>query len=147
MAVTVDTNVLVYAANADDEAFEEARGLLDRLARGPELLYLFWPTVMGFLRIATHPGIFSRPLSCEAATKAVDALLERPHVRTPSERAGFWTAYKATADRDSRGNDVPDAYLAALMRQHGVSVIYTRDRGFRRYTGLDVRDPFATVSQ
>ena len=43
----------------------------------------------------------------------------------------------------SRGNDVPDAHLAALMRQHGVRVIYTRDRDFRRFDGIDARDPFA----
>jgi hypothetical protein len=29
------------------------------------------------------------------------------------------------------------------MRQHGVRLIYTRDRGFRRFDGIDARDPFA----
>jgi hypothetical protein len=29
------------------------------------------------------------------------------------------------------------------MRQHGVPVIYTRDRDFRRSSGIDLRDPFA----
>jgi uncharacterized protein len=38
---------------------------------------------------------------------------------------------------------VPDAHLAALMRQHGVSIIYTRDRDLRRYETVDARDPFA----
>jgi hypothetical protein len=28
------------------------------------------------------------------------------------------------------------------MRQHGVRLIYTRDRDFRRFDGLDARDPF-----
>jgi predicted nucleic acid-binding protein len=41
-----------------------------------------------------------------------------------------------------RGDDLPDAHLATLMRQHGVRVIYTRDRGFRRFDGIDVHDPF-----
>jgi len=27
------------------------------------------------------------------------------------------------------------------MRQHGVRMIHTRDSGFRRFDGLDVRDP------
>jgi len=42
----------------------------------------------------------------------------------------------------SRGNQVPDTHLAALMRQNGVRILYTRDRGFRRFDFLDVRDPF-----
>jgi predicted nucleic acid-binding protein len=37
---------------------------------------------------------------------------------------------------------VPDAHLATLMRQYGVRTIYTRDRDFRRFDGIDVRDPF-----
>lgn len=28
------------------------------------------------------------------------------------------------------------------MRQHGVAVIYTRDRDLRRYDGSAARDPF-----
>ena len=27
------------------------------------------------------------------------------------------------------------------MREHGVATIYTRDRGFRRFDGITVRDP------
>jgi hypothetical protein len=29
------------------------------------------------------------------------------------------------------------------MRQNGVRTIWTHDRDFRRFAGLDVRDPFA----
>jgi hypothetical protein len=29
------------------------------------------------------------------------------------------------------------------MRQHGVRVIYTRDRSFRRFDEIEVRDPLA----
>jgi predicted nucleic acid-binding protein len=47
-----------------------------------------------------------------------------------------------TAGDRPRGNDVPDAHIAALMRQHGVRLIYTRDRDFRRFDGIDARDPF-----
>jgi hypothetical protein len=73
----------------------------------------------------------------------VEALLDRPHVRTPGEADGFWPIFRATAGDRPRGNDMPDAHLAALMRQHGVRLIYTRDRDFRRLDGIDARDPFA----
>jgi uncharacterized protein len=142
LSATVDTNVLLYAANADDEAHPIARELLERLAAGPDLFYLFWPTIMGFLRIATHPAVFPRPHSPERAVAAISALVGRSNVRTPSETGGFWKLYESTADAQTRGNHVPDAHLAALMRQHGVAIIYTRDRDFRRYDGIDARDPF-----
>jgi len=38
---------------------------------------------------------------------------------------------------------VPDGHLAALMRQHGVGKIYTRDRDFRRFDGIAAEDPFS----
>ena len=143
MSVTVDTNILLYASNGDDPLCARARELVERLAHGPDLLYLFWPTIMGFLRIATHPAIFPSPASPEQAMAAIMALLERPTVRTETEGAGFWEIYRATAGNDTRGNHVPDSHVAALMREHGVAVIYTRDRDFRRYEGIEARDPFA----
>lgn len=142
MSATVDTNILLYAANADDDSHPVARKLLERLAAGPDLLYLFWPTIMGFLRIVTHPAVFPHPHSPEQAIAAITGLVDRPNVRIPSEGDGFWGLYRSTADSQTRGNHVPDAHLAALMRQHGVTVIYTRDKDFRRYDGIDARDPF-----
>ncbi len=142
MSVTVDANVLVYASNEADILHEPARSLLETLVAGPGLVYLFWPAIMGYLRIVTHPGILPRPLTPSDATANIVALLECPHVRAPGEADGFWTLYRETAGSHTRGNDVPDAHLAALMRQHGVAVIYTRDRDFRRYEGIEPRDPF-----
>ncbi|MFN0071020.1 MAG: TA system VapC family ribonuclease toxin [Chloroflexota bacterium] len=142
MSVTVDANVLAYASNAADPAHQAARAVIEQLAAGPELVYLFWPTVMGYLRIVTHPGILPRPLSPADARRNIAQLLARPHVRTPGEEDGFWDLYLQTAGEQPRGNDVPDSHLAALMRQHGVAMIYTRDRDFRKFDGIETRDPF-----
>ena len=143
MSATLDVNVLIYASNSADPAHQAARELVERLGGGPDLLYLFWPTLMGYLRIATHPGILPRPLEPRVAIANLSDLVALPHVRSPGEVEGFWELFRATAGHTRRGDDVPDAHLATLMRQHGVRVIYTRDRGFRRFEGIDVRDPFA----
>lgn len=140
MSVTLDANVLVYSVNSSAEEFGAASALVQRLGEGPDLVYLFWPAIMGFLRIVSHPSILPRPLTAEVAQDAIGRLLARPHVRAPGEGEGFWDVYGATADR-ARGNEVPDAHLVALMRQHGVKTIYTRDRGFRQYEGIEARDP------
>ena len=143
MSATVDANVLVYASDSQSASHARAEDLVRRLAAGPEILYLFWPVLLGYLRIVTHPGILSNPLSPVAALGNIEALLDRPHVRAPGELDGFWPIFRSTAGERPRGNDVPDAHVAALMRQHGVRVIYSRDRDFRRFEGIDVRDPFA----
>jgi toxin-antitoxin system PIN domain toxin len=143
MSATLDANVLVYASDTRAGAHDRAEALIRTLAAGPEILYLFWPVLLGYLRIVTHPGILTNPLSPTVAMRNIEALLDRPHVRCPGEADGFWSIFRDSAGDHPRGNDVPDAHLAALMRQHGVRLIYTRDRGFRRFAGIDVRDPFA----
>jgi len=142
MSATVDANVLIYASDTQSESHDRAENLVRRLASGPEILYLFWPVLLGYLRIVTHPGILANPLPPAAAIGNIEALLDRPHVRAPGELDGFWPVFRSTAGERPRGNDVPDAHVAALMRQHGVRVIYTRDRDYRRFEGIDVRDPF-----
>lgn len=36
-----------------------------------------------------------------------------------------------------------DAHLVALMRQHGIGSIWSRDRDLRRFDDVEVRDPFS----
>jgi toxin-antitoxin system PIN domain toxin len=146
MSATVDANILVYASNQSDPVYAQAIQLVKRLAAGPDLLYLFWPVVVGYLRIVTHPAILPNPLSPRDATANAEALLRRPHVRTPGEVDGFWELFRQTSRDQARGNDVPDAHLITLMRQHGVRRIYSRDTGLRRYSDVDVVDPFAPPS-
>jgi len=142
MSATVDTNILVYATDTGTDIGGAAHELIERLAYGPDLLYVFWPALMGFIRIATHPAINQRPLTPDEAVSSVAALLSRPHVRAPGEGAGFLQVYESTAPQMTRGRQVPDAHIAALMRQHGVGTIYTRDRDFRRFDGIRIEDPF-----
>ena len=144
MSLTVDANVLLYASDDSSPREAAARALLETIAAGPELTYLFWPTIMAYLRIATHPAVFSRPLAAADAIANIEALLNRPHVRAPGEQPEFWPRYRAVADDAApMGNLVSDAHLVALMLQNEVRTIWTHDRDFRRFKGIEVRDPFA----
>lgn len=99
---------------------------------------------MSYLRMATHPAIFDRPLAPQEAVRNIEALLAVPHCRTLGEEDGFWAHYRTvTAATPVRGNLVPDAHLASLLSQHGVTALYTHDRDFRKFEFLDVRDPLA----
>jgi toxin-antitoxin system PIN domain toxin len=143
MSATIDANILVYASNNSDPVHPQAIQLIQRLAAGPDLLYLFWPVVLGYLRIVTHPAILPKPLTAREATTNAEGILRRQHVRTPGEADGFWELFRATSRDQARGNDIPDAHLVTLMRQHGVRRIYSRDSGLRRYADIEVVDPFA----
>lgn len=144
MSSTVDANILVNASNEEAQEHARARALVEHLLSGPALTTLFWPVLMSYLRIVTHPRIFERPLDALLAASVIDRLLLAPSVRIVGAGQSFWAAYRAIdIGRPIRGNDVPDAAIVAMMTANGVSTIYTRDRGFRRFDGIRVIDPFA----
>jgi hypothetical protein len=65
-------------------------------------------------------------------------------VRAVSEADGFVDAYKhVTGETPVRGNLVPDAHVATILFQHGVSTLYSNDRDFRKFPSLELRDPFS----
>jgi len=143
VSATLDANVLLYASDTQSPFCEKAAVLLEELAAGPDLFYVFWPVIMGYLRIATHPSIFQTPLSPSVAAANIDSLIKRPHVRTPGEEDRFWDVYgTAASDTIVRGNLVSDAHLVALMRQHSVETIWTHDRDFKKFQKIRVQDPF-----
>jgi uncharacterized protein len=112
--------------------------------RDLDLFGIAWTTLMAYLRIATHPSIFASPLSPDEALRNIEAILNLPRVRVLTELDGFLEVYRGVAGRfPVRGNLVPDAHLAALLRQHDVSTIYTTDTDFRKFDFLDVRNPLA----
>ena len=144
MSYSLDVNLLLYASDASSPVHAEARSFLEARMSRPDIMYLSWPTLMGYMRIATHPSIFDAPLTPEEAVANIEQLLALPHSRCLAEEDGFWEAWLATVSQvPVRGNLVPDAHLAALLRSHGVTKLYTHDRDFRKFEFLNVEDPLA----
>jgi len=144
MSDTIDAKIHLYASDESSPVHAKARALVQRFADGPEIAYLFWPTVMAYLRIATHAAVFARPLTAAEAIGNIEQLLARAHIRTTGEQEGFWNRFReVAADALPAGNLVPDAHLATLMLENEVRTLWTRDRDFRRFPAIDVRDPFA----
>lgn len=142
MSAAVDVNLLLYATDESSAFHGPARAFLAERAQSSELLYLWWGTVMAYLRIATHPAIFQRPLSQSEAMANISALLQLPQTRVLREEEGFWQTYEEVVrEVPTRGNLVPDAHLAVVLRQNGVKVLYSSDSDFRKFAFLDARNP------
>ena len=117
---------------------------MEHLVAGPSLAYVFWPAILGFLRIVTPPNILGSPLLCDEALSNIESLIAPSHVRVAGEGEAFWASLRTVAaDVKPRGNLVPDPHLVALMREHGVSTIWSHDRDLRKFRGITVKDPFS----
>lgn len=144
MSFAVDVNILLYASDTGSPFHQPARDFLSARADEAELFCLAWPTLMSYLRIATHPRIFASPLSPAAAFANVDSLLSLPNVRPLGEGDRFWACYAKVADGAVvRGNLTPDAHLVALLLEHGVPLLYSNDTDFKKFSAIRLRDPFA----
>ena len=145
MSYSIDVNLLLYGSDASSPFHSRARTFLETCAGKDEPLYLCYLTLMAYIRMSTHPRIFTNALTPAEAIGNVQALAQLPHVRLIGERDGFLDVYREVTKKVAvRANLVPDAHLASILRQNGVSTLYTANvDDFRRLGFPDVRNPLA----
>jgi uncharacterized protein len=141
--LVVDTNVLVYAADADSSFHLACRNFLDRQRGRADAWYCTWAIFYEFLRVTTHPRVLRRPWSAAAAWEFLTALLDTPGfaLLVPTERHADVAAAVMLELPHLAGNLFHDAHTAVLMREHGIGRICTRDTDFNRFPSLEVIDP------
>ena len=102
-----------------------------------------WPSLLGFLRIATNRRVFAEPAPTEEAWSLVLAWLARRPVwiPQPTERHAEILGRLLTLP-GVRANLVHDAHLAALAIEHGL-VLCSTDGDFARFPGLRWQNPLA----
>ncbi|MFH0751690.1 MAG: type II toxin-antitoxin system VapC family toxin [Chloroflexota bacterium] len=132
----VDANVLLYAVNVAAPRHAQARSWLDGALAGREPIGFAWTVLLAFLRLATHPAVFPRPLTASEATDVVRAWLAQPPatVVEPTPRHADLLA-GLLAEAGTAANLVGDAHLAALAIEHG-AVLVSYDADFGRFAGL-----------
>jgi uncharacterized protein len=138
----VDTNVLVYSEIVSSTHHSAARLVLTKLAEGRVPWAIPWPCVYEFLRVVTHPRVFSPPVPLALALEDLDQILASPTLVLLAETERH-AEVMATLVRESgvTGNLLHDAHIAALCIEHGISELVTGDRDFSRFP-LRVADPF-----
>jgi predicted nucleic acid-binding protein len=104
----LDVNVLIGAHRLGSSRHKEYARFVESLATSAGTYSI--PSIVrsGFLRIVTNRRIFPVPTPLDKALEFLD---------------------------EAKGNDIPDAYLAALALEKGTELI-TADRGFARFPGL-----------
>jgi toxin-antitoxin system PIN domain toxin len=144
MSFSTDVNILLYAVNQDSEFHKKAKRFVEDKASGTETWIMPWPVIHAFLRISTHGGILPRPLSPLQATSIIEQLLELPHVHLISETDNLWPYYKKEIlGGHLRGGAITDALIVALLKENGVSTIFTADRDFLRFRGIRAINPLS----
>jgi hypothetical protein len=141
--ILVDANILVYAHVGSLAQHERARAWLDMALSGSSRVGLPWPSLLGFLRLVTNPRVFQRPESIADAWTQASAWLDADvaWIPQPTDRhRDVLTSLLAAPGMQA--NLVPDAHLAALAIEHGLTLCST-DGDFGRFPSLHWQDPLA----
>ena len=141
--ILVDANLLLYAANHSAPEHARARTWLDDRLNGVARVGLPWPSLLAFVRLASNPVVVRQAVTPAAAWGQVadwlaceSAWMPEPGPRHAEILGGLLQQTWMTSRL------VPDAHLAALAIEHGLTLCST-DGDFARFPGLAWENPLA----
>lgn len=141
--IVVDVNLLVYAHNESAPLHAASRAWWASLLARGATVGLPWATMLGFVRLVTHPRVLESPLPPLDALARVERWLARPGVRVlepgPRHVAILRTLFEATG---VAGALTTAAHLAAIAIEHQPALC-SNDADFARFPGLRWRNPVA----
>lgn len=134
----VDTNILIYAVNADSPKHKQSQKFLkDNLGK----LEITHQNVLEAIRVLTHRK-FSHPMSLKNALDAILTIAKSCHVMSPNQSTYYITIELIKSHRLT-GNRIFDAYLAATSLSNGINTIATDNVGdFKNLTEIKIINPF-----
>lgn len=142
-----DLNLLLYATNTDAPLHASAGAWWREALAGSEPVGVAPVVAFGFVRLTTHPRVFTRPLSVVDAIKTLRAWLALPGV-TPltSDLRHLEITLALLQGAGAAGNLTIDAQLAAHAIQQDATLL-TTDTDFLRFDGLRFRNPLMPSQQ
>jgi uncharacterized protein len=134
--IVPDVNLLLYAHVTGFAEHAKARRWWEALMNGDREVGLGAPALFGFVRLATSPQVFDRPLSVDEALRHVEEWLSRPHVRfaVPGPHH-LDIAFALLRALGAARNLTTDAQLAALAIEHQ-GELHSTDADFGRFPSL-----------
>lgn len=131
--ILIDANLLLYAYNTSSSQHNAAANWLEETLSDTETIRFALMSLLAFVRIATNPTVFARPLPTPEAISIVQLWLELPQTGMAHPTEQHWMLLdRLVRSGQARGAMVMDAHLAALALEYGAT-LHTTDRDFARF--------------
>lgn len=144
LPVAFDTNLLVYAFDTAAGLRQElAYELLEDVLSGEIRLFITTQIVSEFFVNITAEkkrAAVENPLSISEAEGTIRDILSLPNVSLAE--LSFDTIFAALSLKKVTGASYWDCLIAATMKEHGITTIYTEDKGFEKIEGIKAVNPF-----
>jgi toxin-antitoxin system PIN domain toxin len=141
--ILVDANLLVYAHVRSVPQHDAARTWLDEQLNSSHQVALPWPSILAFVRLVSNPRVFANPEPVGRAWNQALAWLALSNVWIPQPTDRHAEALSVLLnDQQFKANLVPDAHLAALAMEHGLTLC-SADTDFGRWKILRWLNPIS----
>ncbi len=140
--ILVDANLLLYARSRDAPRHHQAREWLDAQLSGRARVGLPWESLLAFVRLISNPRVYARPEPVGAAWTQVEDWLRAPPAWIPLPTDRHRDVLAELLPAVDRPELVPDAHLAALAIEHGLTLA-SADRDYARFEHLRWANPLA----
>ena len=125
---SLDTNILIYAANLAAPEHGRAREVVDAMLADPSEWILADQVLWEFYKALRHPLILSKPRTASQAAEHVRFLREDSGVACCAYETGQFPVVLEELKRPRFPHQrTHDAVLAATLRGNGVVTFYTRN--------------------
>jgi toxin-antitoxin system PIN domain toxin len=131
--ISIDTNILVHARNADSAHHRQALGFVQSLAESDDVIICELVLVELYL-LLRNPAVFSAPLTPQLATDVCQAYRANPHwglVENAPVMEAVWRMARQSAFARRR---IIDVRLALTLQYAGVTELATDN--VRDFNGL-----------
>lgn len=140
--IAVDTNILVHAHRQESPFHTPARESIASLVEGAVSWAIPWPCLHEFLAVTTNPRALKPPTPMAVAIRQVEGLLGSPTLRVLSEPVDYWQFLRRLVEHSGiEGPAIHDARIYSICLASGVHTLWTADRDFKRFRGLQLVNP------
>jgi uncharacterized protein len=139
--ILTDVSVLIYAHREDAVDHTRYRQWLEGILQSGQPYGISDHVLSSFLRVVTHPRVFTRPSPIRPALDFVKQIREQANCRIIAPGSRHWPLFTELCQSlSAAGNLIPDLWFAALAIESGCEWI-TTDRDYRKIPGLRWRHP------
>lgn len=122
--IAIDTNVLLFALNADCEEYEPARAFLEECRERDDVAIAELSLVELYI-LLRNPAVVRKPQSAPAAASACQVFRKHPLWTLIESAPVMNEVWKVAAGAQFARRRVFDARLALTLRHHGVTELAT----------------------
>lgn len=134
----IDTNIIIYAINADSSKHKAAKAFLEESRANLEVAH---QNILEGLRVLTHPK-FAAQMSSKQAMEAILSITSVCKLISPQHQT-IYIALELIKKYKMSSDQVFDCYLAATALSNSIDIIVTDNvKDFKKFKEIKILNPF-----